>query len=65
MSTARIQHALFAAFGLSPSRSAPAPAGPKRFPAIFTRPAATPAPAPFHPLRLAVGGAITTAKGSF
>lgn len=66
MTPARLQSVLFAAFGLPVVSPAPPPASPDRFPTIFTRPAAAPAPARLHPLRLAVGGAITsTVKGTF
>lgn len=59
MTAAAIQAALFGAFGLLPptARRPPDPAPADRFP-IFARPAPPP---PLNPLRLAVGGTVTTA----
>lgn len=52
-----ITTALYGAFGLEPPRQVPVPAPPERFPAIFARSA--PAPS-LNPLRLAVGGTVST-----
>ncbi len=57
MTAAAIQAALFSAFGLSPPRRPPDPAPADRFP-IFARPAP---PVALNPVRLAVGGTVTTA----
>ncbi|HYH17530.1 MAG TPA: hypothetical protein VD995_02830 [Azospirillum sp.] len=58
MTAARIAQSLFAAFGLPVPPHPPAPVAPERLP-VFCRPANR-RPMPFHPLRLAVGGAVTT-----
>lgn len=55
---ARIQAALHAAFDLPPPSVPPVPAGPARFPAIFAAPSR---PTTLNPLRLAIGGTVTTA----
>lgn len=55
---ARIQAVLHAAFDLPAPAVPPVPAGPDRFPAIFAGPVR---PTILNPLRLAIGGTVTTA----